>query len=93
MSMKNSNGLFGNRTHDLPACIEVPEPAALPPASDKIRGVRKNLKTGGAKEQEKLWRVWSLIEVTTADVCESKDMQAAGNGNRKREVTYKRYVL
>ena len=30
MSMKNSNGNFGNRTHVLPACSAVPQPTAPP---------------------------------------------------------------
>ena len=28
-SMKNSNDLLGNRTHDLPACSAVPQPTAI----------------------------------------------------------------
>jgi hypothetical protein len=30
MSMKNSNDTIGNRTHDLPVCMAVPQPTAPP---------------------------------------------------------------
>jgi hypothetical protein len=30
MSMKNSNDTIGNRSRDLPVCITVPQPTALP---------------------------------------------------------------
>jgi hypothetical protein len=32
MSMKKSNDTIGNQTRDLPACIAVPQPTALPRA-------------------------------------------------------------
>ena len=32
--MKNSNDTIGNRTRDLPACSAVPQPTALPRASN-----------------------------------------------------------
>ena len=32
MSMKNSNGIIGNRTRDVPACSAVPQPTAPPRA-------------------------------------------------------------
>jgi hypothetical protein len=32
MSMKNSDVTIGNRTHDIPACSTVPQPAATPHA-------------------------------------------------------------
>jgi hypothetical protein len=34
MSMKNSNDTIGNRTRDFPACSAVPQPTALPRASN-----------------------------------------------------------
>ena len=35
--MKNSNGIIGNRTRDLPACRAVPQPTAPPRASHVCR--------------------------------------------------------
>jgi hypothetical protein len=36
MSMKNSNDIIGNRTHDLPACSSLPQPTGPPCAPDDI---------------------------------------------------------
>jgi hypothetical protein len=36
MSMKNSNDTTGNRTRDLPTCIAVPQPTALPHAPSLV---------------------------------------------------------
>jgi len=53
MAMKNSNGIISIRTHNLPACSEVPQSAALSRAPNKIHGLRKNLKKKRGKEKEK----------------------------------------
>jgi len=52
MAMKNSNGIIGNRTHNLPACSEVPQPAALSRAPSKIHGLQKDLKKNGEKSKK-----------------------------------------
>jgi hypothetical protein len=52
MAMKTSNVIIGNRTHNLPACSEVAQPAALSRASNKIHGLRKSLKKNGEKSKK-----------------------------------------
>ena len=41
MSMENSNDTIGNRTRDLPACREVPQPTAAPRVVNKEVRERK----------------------------------------------------
>jgi len=58
--MKNSNCIISNRTHNLPACSAVPQPAALSRAPNKIHGLRKNLKKNREKSKKNngMFGVW-----------------------------------
>jgi hypothetical protein len=43
MSKKNSNGIIDNQTRDLPACSAVPQPTALPRASNIVQRISTTL--------------------------------------------------
>ena len=42
MPMKNPNDGIGNRTRDLPTCSAVPQPNAIPRASQKVHIIATN---------------------------------------------------
>jgi hypothetical protein len=43
MSMKNTNGIIGKRTRDLPACGAVPQPTAPPRAVLEGQTLKKEM--------------------------------------------------